>query len=211
MIVVHFTKVASCTPWVVISSLAKRLWKPPFSILYTSFGVWPRDHYMMLQRSTTRVCHALLWFPEEMVPACCAMVSRTNVPSCTMWFRKFTKYVTKTDHKVWCHPHSTEHDTQPIAYLISKQAVPCRTCGGTCCPGVSIPKIHSLANLSMTDHITDGIQPSPPFWPCSNHCIDPHHSQITSRQMGDHLSQRHKPNSSSQRMEGLVRLSWLHG
>jgi hypothetical protein len=37
----------------VISSLAKRLEKPPFSHSYTSFGVWPRDHYMSLQRFTT--------------------------------------------------------------------------------------------------------------------------------------------------------------
>jgi hypothetical protein len=33
------------------------------------------------------------------------------------------------------HPHSTEHDTQPIAYLISKQAIPYQTRGDTCCPG----------------------------------------------------------------------------
>jgi hypothetical protein len=138
----------------MISSLAKRLWKPSFCHSYTSFGVWPRDHYMLLQRSTTGVCHALLWFPEQTIPACSAKVSRTNVPSCTMWFRQFTKHVTKYDHKVWCHPHSTEHHTQPITYLISKQVIPYRTCGGTCCPRVSTPKIWSLADLSMTDHIT---------------------------------------------------------
>jgi hypothetical protein len=78
----------------------------------------------------------------------------TNVPSCTMWFRKFTKYVTKTNHKVWCHLHSTEHDTQSIAYLISKQVIPHRTCGGTCCPGVSTPKIRSLVDSSKANYIT---------------------------------------------------------
>jgi hypothetical protein len=52
------------------------------------------------------------------------------------------------------HPHSTEHDTQPIAYLISKQVVLYWTRGGTCCPGVSTPKIRSLADLSVTSHIT---------------------------------------------------------
>jgi hypothetical protein len=109
---------------------------------------------MLLQRSITGVCHALLWFPEEMAHACSDKVSRTNIPSCTMWFRKFTKYVTRTDHKVWCHPHSTEHDTQPIAYLISRQAIPYLTRGGTCCPGVSTPKIRSLADSSMTNHFT---------------------------------------------------------
>jgi hypothetical protein len=81
-------------------------------------------------------------------------VSHTNVPSCSMWFRQFTKYVTKTDHKVWCHPHSTEHDTQPIAYLISEQAIPYQTRGGACCPRGSTPKIQSLADSSMTNHIT---------------------------------------------------------
>jgi hypothetical protein len=71
-----------------------------------------------------------------------------------MWFRQFTKYVTKTNHKVWCHPYSTEHDTQPIAYLISKQVIPYWTRGGTYCSGVSTPKIRSLADSSMTNHIT---------------------------------------------------------
>jgi hypothetical protein len=93
--------------------------------------------------------------PEQTVPASSAKVSHANIPSCTMWFRQFTKYVTKYDHKVWCRPHSTEHDTQPIAYLISKQAIPYQTCGGTYCPGVSTPKIQSLADLSKTDHITE--------------------------------------------------------
>jgi hypothetical protein len=86
--------------------------------------------------------------------ACSAMVSHTNVHSCTIWVRRFTNYVTKYDHKVWCHPHSTEHDTQPIVFLITKQVVPYQTHGGTCCPRVSTPKIRSLVDLSMTNHIT---------------------------------------------------------
>jgi hypothetical protein len=137
-------------PRVVISSLRQQLEKPPFYHSYTSFGVWPKDHYVLLQRSTIGVCHASLHFPEQTVPACSAMVSRTNVLSCTMWFRQCTKYVTKTNHKEWCHPHSTEHDTQPIVFLISKQVIPYRTHG----PGVSTPKIWFLADLSMTNHIT---------------------------------------------------------
>jgi hypothetical protein len=40
------------------------------------------------------------------------------------------------------------------AFLISQQAVPYWTCGGTCCPGVSTLMIRSLADLSMTIHIT---------------------------------------------------------
>jgi hypothetical protein len=52
MTVVHFAKVSILYPRVVISSLAKRLENPPFCHYYTSFGVWPRDHYMPLQRFT---------------------------------------------------------------------------------------------------------------------------------------------------------------
>jgi hypothetical protein len=52
MIVVHFAKVSTLYPRVVISSLAKQLEKPPFWHSYTSFGVWSRDHYMSLQRFT---------------------------------------------------------------------------------------------------------------------------------------------------------------
>jgi hypothetical protein len=87
-------------PQVVISSLAKQLWKPPFCQDYTAFGVWPRDHYMLLQRSTTGVCHALLQFPDKQSPLAVLRFSTQSVPSCTMWFRQFTKNVTKTDHKV---------------------------------------------------------------------------------------------------------------
>jgi hypothetical protein len=68
-------------PWVLISSLRGRLEKPPFYHSYTSFGVCLRDHYLLLQRSTTGVYHALLWFPEQTVPACSAKDSHTNLPS----------------------------------------------------------------------------------------------------------------------------------
>jgi hypothetical protein len=48
--------------------------------------------------------------------------------------------------------HSSEQGTLPTASLISKQAIPYRTRGGTCCPGVSTPKTQSLAYSSMTNH-----------------------------------------------------------
>jgi hypothetical protein len=48
--------------------------------------------------------------------------------------------------------HSSEQDTLPTASLISKQAVSYRTCGGTCCPGVTTPKTWSLADSSMTNY-----------------------------------------------------------
>jgi hypothetical protein len=99
--------------------------------------------------------------------------------------------------------HSTEQDTQPIAFLISRQVVPYRICGGTYCPGVSTPKIWSLADSSTTCH--DNINHLHYSNRCSNHNIDPH--TVNSHLHGwktTTLSQRHKPNSTSQRMKRLV-------
>jgi hypothetical protein len=72
--VVHFVKVSTLYPRVVISLLAKRLEKPSFCHSYNSFGVWPRDDYMPLQRFTmgrmsglakvVRGIIAMLRFPE---------------------------------------------------------------------------------------------------------------------------------------------------
>jgi hypothetical protein len=50
--------------------------------------------------------------------------------------------------------HSSEQGTLPTTCLISGQAVPYRTCGGTSCPEVSIPMTQSVADSSMTNHIT---------------------------------------------------------
>jgi hypothetical protein len=52
MTVLHFAKISTLHPRVVISSLAKRIEKPSFYHSYTSFGVESRDHYMSLQRLT---------------------------------------------------------------------------------------------------------------------------------------------------------------
>jgi hypothetical protein len=52
-------------------------------------------------------------------PAYSAKVFPAKGPSCTIWFIHITKYVTKNA----AHPHSTEQDTQPIAFIISKQVV----------------------------------------------------------------------------------------
>jgi hypothetical protein len=59
--------------------------------------------------------------------------------------------------------HSSEQGTLPTTSLISKQVVPYRTHGSTCCPGVSTPKTRSLADSSMTNHEPWRSQPSPPF------------------------------------------------
>jgi hypothetical protein len=101
-------------------------------------------------------------------------------PFCTVWFKRFTKYDTKSV----ANPHSTEQDTQPITFLISKQVVPYRTRGGTYCPEVSTPNIQYLVDSSTTCH--DDINDLHHFNHCSNHNIDPHHGQITSRRMEDH-------------------------
>jgi hypothetical protein len=118
--------------------------------------------------STTGVCHTLLRFSKQMIPAYSAKVSCTNVPSYTMWFRKITKYCTKYD----VNPYSIEQDIQHITFLISKQVVPYRTRGGKCCLGVSTPNIQSLADSSTTCH--DSINHLHHSNHCSNHSIDSH-------------------------------------
>jgi hypothetical protein len=93
---------------------------------------------MSLQRSTTGVCYALLRFPTKASLAVLRIPDKS--PSCTMWVKRFKKYDGI--------PHSTEQDRLPIAFLISKQVVPYRTCGCTCYPRLSTPKIWSLADSS---------------------------------------------------------------
>jgi hypothetical protein len=50
-------------------------------------------------------------------------------------------------------PHFRQ-DKLTRAFLISQQAVPYRTRGDTCCPEGSTPETQSLADSSMTSHIT---------------------------------------------------------
>jgi hypothetical protein len=50
--------------------------------------------------------------------------------------------------------HSSEQGKLPTTSLISKQVVPYRTHGGTYCPRVSTSMTQSLADSSMTNHIT---------------------------------------------------------
>jgi hypothetical protein len=83
-------------------------------------------------------------FPGPCVPTYSAKVSSWLKP-CLHLVDQITFYV---------FPHTTEQDSQPTTSIISKQVVPYRTHGGTCCPGVSTPKTRSLADLSMTNHNT---------------------------------------------------------
>jgi hypothetical protein len=94
----------------------------------------------------------LCYSSRQTAPLVVLRFSTHNGPFCTMWFRQFTQNVTKTNHKDRRHPHSTEHDTPPIAYLISKQVISYRTHGITCCPGVSTPMTQSLVDSNMTNH-----------------------------------------------------------
>jgi hypothetical protein len=99
-------------PRVVISSLAKRLAKPPFCHSYTFFSVWPRDHYIPLQMSTTEACHAFLRFPTKALRAVLSIPDKGL--SCTMWVRHFTKYITKYDLPCQSPLNRTRHTIYSI-------------------------------------------------------------------------------------------------
>jgi hypothetical protein len=156
--VVHFAKVSTLYPRVVTSSLAKRLEKPPFCHSYTSFGVWPRDHYMLLQRFTmgrmpclAKVVHgtiAMLRIPK--------VVRGTMAPLAPCELRRVTTPIS----------HSSEKGTLLTTSQISKQAVPYWTRGGTCCPQVSTPKTRSLVTMNCEGHNLPHHSK-----PCSNHSI----------------------------------------
>jgi hypothetical protein len=113
---------------------------------------------MSLQKFTTGVCHALLRFPDKRPYLQCWGFLHT-----VALLHHVVQVVHTKCHTDRSHTHSTEHDTQPIAYLISKQVIPYRAHGCTCCPGVSTPMTQSLANSSMTNHKPWRSQPSPPF------------------------------------------------
>jgi hypothetical protein len=106
---------------------------------------------MSLQRFTTGVYHALIRFPLTSGPACSAKVSSDLEP--------LLHLVDQITSCVFRHP--AEQDSQPIAILIIKQVIPYRIRGGTCCHGVSTPKILSLADSS--NHTPRWSEPSPPF------------------------------------------------
>jgi hypothetical protein len=134
-------------------------------------------HYKGLLREYVMLCYG----SRQMTPLVVLRFPAHSCHFCTMWFRQFTQNVTKTDHKDRSHPHSTEHGTQPIAYLISKQVIPYRTRGGTCCPRVSTSMTRSLVDSSMTNHKPWRSQPSPPFQALlkSLHQISPWPPHIT--------------------------------
>jgi hypothetical protein len=138
MIVVHFAKVASCTSFLpflhFLLCMAQRSLHAITKVYYRSMSC-----FAIVSRVDTPYHD----------PAFSATVSQGRFvvprPSCTMW----------TWAKSQANPHSSEQDTQPIVFLISKQAAPYWIRGVTCCPGGSTPKNRSLADSSTTCH--DGI------------------------------------------------------
>jgi hypothetical protein len=119
-------------------------------------------------------------------------------PSCTRWLMQYTQYITQ----IYASPHSTEHDMLPTAFLISKKAIPYQTRGGTCCSGVSTPKIRSLAYSSTTCHY--GINRLHPFNHCSNHSIDPHTTKSHHDGWKTKLLYRQKPKFNITKDERLA-------
>jgi hypothetical protein len=90
MIVVHSAEVSTLYPRIVILSLIRWLENLLFAILYTSYGVWFKDHYMPLQRLTLvhMTCFALGFaslISQQAVPyqtygdTCCSSVSTTKI------------------------------------------------------------------------------------------------------------------------------------
>jgi hypothetical protein len=134
--------------------------EPPFWYCYTTFGVWPRDHYMLLQRFTIGHMSGL----AKLVYGTIAMLRFLGA---------------------WVNGHATSHSfeqfTLPTTSLISKQVVPYWTRGGTYCHGVSTSKIQSLTDSSITNHKMWRSQPSPPFQTLlkAQHRISPQSPHIT--------------------------------
>ena len=96
--------------------------------------------YKCLLQEYVRLCYGF----SINDPACNAKVSSCLEP-----------LLHHVDQVTFCvFPHTIKQDWQPIASLISKQVVPYQTRGGTYCPRVSTPKTRSLADLSMTNHIS---------------------------------------------------------
>jgi hypothetical protein len=146
MTVVHFSKVSTLYPRVVISSLAKRLEKPHFchSLHFLCCMAWRSLHAVtkVYYGSYAKLCQCSTQYHSI------AKISRgsygTTAPLAPCDPGRVT---TPTSH-------SSEQGTLLTASLIIKQAVLHRTRDNTCYPGVPTPMARSLADSSMTNHIT---------------------------------------------------------
>jgi hypothetical protein len=108
--------------------------------------------------------------------------------------------------------HSSEQGTLPTASIISKQVIPYRTRGGTYYPGVSTPMTRSLADSSMTNHITSQI-PTVSTIPNLAQTIASNLTMATTHHDGWKTSTLNTPQVTLNiiRMERLARHSRLQG
>jgi hypothetical protein len=202
MIVVYSTEVSTLYLCIVIPSLIEWLENLLFVILTLPLVYGPKIttwRYKGLPQELVMLCYG---FPVTQVPACSAKVSS--------WLKPLLHIV---DQITFCvFPHTAEQDSQPTASPISKQVVPYRTHGGTCYPGVSTPKIRSLADSSMTIYNT---------WRNPTVSTIPTHAQTTILILTTvtHIMTDGRPKLSTItqaklniiKKERLVRHSWLYG
>jgi hypothetical protein len=108
--------------------------------------------------------------------------------------------------------HSFEQDTLLTASLISKQVVPYRTRGGTCCLRVSTPMTQSLADSSMTYHLTRQI-PTVSTIPNLAQTTTSNLTTVTSHHDGWKTNTLNIPQVKLNiiKMDKLVQYSRLHG
>jgi hypothetical protein len=127
------------------------------AILYTSFGVWPRNHYMPLRRLTpARMSCFVIGFPllgTIEYPQALFAIGKVS-PSWVQQNTLMTPLAPCGLVGIAIPVLRFRQDKLTRAFLISQQAVSYRTCGGTCCTGVSTSKIRSLADSSMTSHFS---------------------------------------------------------
>jgi hypothetical protein len=137
----------------------------------------------------------------------------TRVPTCSAkvfsWLELLLHLV---DQITFCiFPHTTEQDSQPTTFLISRQAVPYWTRGSTCCPRVSTPMTQSLADSTITNHNT---------WRNPTVSTIPSHAQTTASNLTTVVSHhnrcktntlhtQHKPKLNIIKMEDLYEDSRL--
>jgi hypothetical protein len=103
--------------------------------------------------------------------------------------------------KSQANPHSSKQDTQPIVLLISKQTTPYRTGGGTCCPGCHLLRFGPYqigAPLAMTVLTISTI---PTIAQTTTSILTRPNHISTDGIPNSH--KRHKPNSTSQRIDDL--------
>jgi hypothetical protein len=144
----------------------------------------------------------MLWygFPWPWIHACSAKVSTYPEPLLHI-----------VDHHMLCvFPHTIEQDSQPTTTLSGKQVIPYRTRGGTCSHVVSTSKIQSLADSSMTNHIT-WRNLTVPTIPTYAQTTTSNLTTVNSHLDGWKTNLSHKDTSHTQHHKDgrLVRLSWL--